>query len=79
MPEALCCSIFCALLPDHSYLVEKLSVPDLIEVAVAEPSTCLQSRTEEFEKWSCLLKLRTFKPLQISAVNKQSSRNINIK
>lgn len=50
MPEALCCSIFCALLPDHSYLVEKLSVPDLIEVAVAEPSKYLQSRIEEFDK-----------------------------
>lgn len=50
------------------------SVPDLIKAArVAEPSTCLQTSTEEFEKWVCLPKLRLFKPLQISAVSKLSS------
>lgn len=50
------------------------SVHDLVEAAsVAEPSMCLQSSTEEFEKWVRLPKLRIFKPLQISAVSKLSS------
>jgi len=76
MPEnvAVFHVLFCETI--HLPCGKALSVPDLIEAAhIAEPSTCPQSSTEEFEKWICLPKLRIFKPLQISAVSKLSSGN----